>query len=361
MAEETEDESSKTEEATPKKLEEARKKGEIIISREVNHWFMILAATLFVFMMAGPSMWDLGSTMRAFIERPHGMAAGDAAGIGGILTDLLLAVLLTLLLPFLAFIVAALAGSVVQSGAMWAPENIMPKLERISIIKGFGRLFSRKNLLEFIKGILKLTIVAVVVVALVWPILPGLEHTMDVPVAVMLAELKAVSLRVLGGVLAIMFVIMVLDYLLQRLLFLQRMRMTRSELKEEYKQAEGDPQVKQKIRQIRSERARRRMMANVPQADVVVTNPEHYAIALEYKPPQHAAPVVVAMGVDLIAQKIKEIAKEHEIPIVENPPLARALYATADIDREIPGEHYRAVAEIISYVFKLKNKLPKKP
>jgi flagellar biosynthetic protein FlhB len=361
MAEETEDESSKTEEPTPKKLEEARKKGEIILSREINHWFMILAATLYVFLLAGPSFAELGNALRAFIERPHGIAAGDGAAIGVVLKQLLYASLIALALPFLAFLLAALAGSMIQTGALWAPENIMPKLDRISLIKGFGRLFSLKNVLEFVKGILKLAVVAVVVVALVWPILPGLEHVIDVPVATMLAELKIISLRVLGGVLAIMFVVMVLDYLLQRLLFLQRMRMTRSELKEEYKQAEGDPQVKQKIRQIRSERARRRMMASVPQADVVVTNPDHYAVALEYKPPQHAAPVVLAMGVDLIAQKIKEIAKENDIPIVENPPLARALYATAEIDREIPGEHYRAVAEIISYVYKLKNKLPKKP
>jgi flagellar biosynthetic protein FlhB len=137
--------------------------------------------------------------------------------------------------------------------------------------------------------------------------------------------------------------------------------MTRTELKEEFKQTEGDPQIKQRIRQIRMERARRRMMAEVPKADVVVTNPDHYAIALKYDPATNAAPIVVAMGMDRIALKIKEIAREHDIPLVENPPLARALYASADLDKEIPAEHYRAVAEIISYVFKLKNKAMPRP
>lgn len=356
MAEESEDDSSKTEEPSQKKLEDARKKGEVVVSREVNHWFMILAATLFVMVLAGPLMADLGAGMRAFIARPHGMVVEDSAGIGAIFMQLLKLILVALLVPFLAFIVAALAGAAIQTGFMWAPEMLEPKLERVSLMKGFGRLFSMKNFVEFIKGILKLTVVAVVMLALVWPALPAIEHTVQVPVALMLAELKSVSLRVLGGVLAIMFLIMVLDYLVQRQMFMKRMRMSRHEMKEEYKQSEGDPQIKQRIRQIRAERARRRMMAEVPKADVIITNPEHYAIALEYKPPQHQAPIVLAMGVDLIAQKIKEIARENNIPIVENPPLARALYATAEMEKQIPHEHFRAVAEIISYVFKLKAK-----
>ncbi len=361
MAEESEDQSSKTEEPTQKKLDDAREKGEIILSREVNHWFMILAATVFLLLFAGPAALQLGAGLRDLIIRPHDFAVGDVAGVGALFSDLLRLVLLALLLPFLAFLVAAIAGALVQSGFLWAPENIVPKLDRVSLIQGFSRLFSLKNLLEFLKGILKLTIVAVVLLALIWPVLPTLEHTIDLPIVTMLGELKIISLRLLGGVLAIMFVIAVMDYLLQRQLFMMRMRMSRHELKEEFKQAEGDPQIKQRIRQIRAERARRRMMADVPKADVIITNPDHYAVALEYKPPQHSAPIVIAMGVDLLAQKIKEIAREHNIPIVENPPLARALYATADLDQQIPQEHFKAVAEIISYVFKLKGRSGKKP
>jgi flagellar biosynthesis protein FlhB len=356
MAEESEDDSSKTEEPSQKKLEDARKKGEVVVSREINHWFMILAATLFAMVLAGPLMAQLGDGLRAFITRPHGMVVEDSAGIGAVFLELLKMLLLALLVPFLAFILAALAGAAIQTGFMWAPEMLEPKLERVSLMKGFGRLFSMKNFVEFLKGILKIAVVAIVVIALVWPVLPALEHTVQVPVVVMLSELKAISLRVLGGVLAIMFLVMVLDYLVQRQMFMKRMRMSRHEMKEEYKQSEGDPQIKQRIRQIRAERARRRMMAEVPKADVIITNPDHYAIALEYKPPLHQAPIVLAMGVDLIAQKIKAIARENKIPIVENPPLARALYATAEMEREIPHEHFRAVAEIISYVFKLKAK-----
>lgn len=359
MAEE-EDDSGKTEEPTQHKLDEARKHGEVVSSRELNHWFMFLAAALFLFLMAGPVSSSLTLGLRTYIADAHTLPADTGAALGQAMQQGLWLTLKALALPFLLFVVAAAAGTLLQIGPLWAPDHLMPKLERISILQGISRLFSRRSLLEFIKGLLKISVVAVLVMWLVWPALPGLEHLMDAPVPVMLAELVGLSLRVLMGAVGLMLVISLLDYLAQRLLFLQKMRMSRTELKEEYKQSEGDPQIKQRIRQIRMERARRRMMAEVPKADVVVTNPEHYAVALKYDPLVNAAPIVVAMGMDLIARKIKEIAKAHDVPIVENPPLARALYATADLEREIPAEHYRAVAEIISYVFKLKNRtMPK--
>lgn len=358
---ETEDDSSKTEEPTARKLEEARKKGEVVQSREIAHWFMIFGAMMFIMMLAGPMMRNLGNTLVPFIAKPHELAVSNMGELGAVLFTLLKGVLLALLLPFLAFLVAAVAGPLLQVGPLWAVENLMPKLERISILSGIGRLFSRRNLIEFLKGLFKLCIVAIVVVWLTLPAVPAIEHTMDVGAPALLPLLKSYSLRVIGGVLAVLFVIAAVDYLAQYFMFIARLRMTRSELKEEFKQSEGDPQIKQRLRQIRMERARRRMMAAVPSADVVITNPDHYAVALRYDPPQDAAPIVVAMGVDIIAQKIKEVAREHDIPIVENPPLARALYAATDIDQQIPGEHFRAVAEIISYVFKLKNKLIPKP
>lgn len=356
---ESEDDSSKTEEPTAKKLEDARKKGEVVLSREVSHWFMILGATLFVLLIAGPTMRTLGEALVPLVTRPHDVPVGNMAELSAMLSTLLKAVIIALLLPFLAFLVAAVAGPLLQVGPLWAPENLMPKLERISILSGFGRLFSKRNVLEFLKGLLKLTIVAIVVVWLTLPAAPTIEHMITTSVPDMMLALKSLSLRILGGVLAIMFIIGVIDYLAQRFLFMARLRMSRTEMKEEFKQSEGDPQIKQKLRQIRTERARRRMMAAVPSADVVITNPDHYAIALKYNPPEDAAPIVVAMGMDNIALKIKELAKENDVPIVENPPLARALYATADLDKPIPGEHYRAVAEIISYVFKLKNRIIK--
>ncbi len=361
MAEDSEDDGSRTEEPTQKKLDEARKRGEVPSSREINHWFMIFGATVFVFLLSPFMMMQMGDGLSGLITRPDQYPVDTAKSIGDVLVPLLKLMALALFLPFVLFILMALAGSLMQVGPMWAPDHLEPKLERISIMAGFGRLFSRRTVLEFLKGLLKIVIVGVVVFSILWPASTTTSQLLDQQPVNMLQMLQSLSLTMLKAVLAVMFIIAVLDYLMQRLMFLLRMRMSRTELKDEYKQSEGDPQIKQRIRQIRMERARRRMMADVPKADVIITNPDHYAVALEYKPPEMVAPVVVAMGVDLLAQKIKEIAREHDIPIVENPPLARALYATADIDKQIPHEHYRAVAEIISYVYKLKKQGGWKP
>jgi flagellar biosynthesis protein FlhB len=165
------------------------------------------------------------------------------------------------------------------------------------------------------------------------------------------------AIRLVGGVLAALTVIAIADYAYQKISFMNSMRMSKQEVKEEYKQQEGDPFMKGKLRQIRTERARRRMMAAVPNASVIVTNPTHFAVALQYEMKSSGAPRLVAKGADLVAARIREVARAHNIPIVENPPVARALYATVEIDQEIPPEHYKAVAEIISYVFRLKGKL----
>jgi flagellar biosynthetic protein FlhB len=354
------DEGGKTEDPTQRKLDEARKKGQVPMSRELNHFMLILAAALVTLTIATPLMRSLGEHMMGYIANVHTIPASTPAEVGIALRQSLLDGLRFLFLPLLAFVVAGLAASLLQVGPMLAADQIMPKLERISIFKGISRLFSRRALMEFLKGVFKIGVVGAVVGWLLWPVLPTLDHTIYLPPQLLLAEVKALVLRLFLGALGVIIVITLADLLFQRLQFFKEMRMSRNELKEEYKQTEGDPQIRQRIRQIRMERARQRMMSEVPKADVVITNPDHYAIALQYQPEKNAAPMVLAMGMDLIAQKIKEVAKEHGIPLVENPPLARALYATAEIEREIPAEHYRAVAEIISYVYKLKNKsLPK--
>lgn len=361
MADGSEDDGSKTEEPSERKLEEARKRGEVVSSREINHWLMIFAATIFIMLISPLMMNQLGSGLSGLITRPDQIPVDSPKAVGDVFWQILKTAVLALALPFLLFLVAAAAGSLLQVGVMWAPDHLEPKLERISLMAGFGRLFSRRTVVEFLKGLAKIVVVGIVVFAILLPSAVPTGALLDQPPLAMLLILGRLSLKVLGAVLAVMFLISVLDYLAQRLMFMMKMRMSKTEQKEEYKQTEGDPHIKQRIRQIRNERARRRMMANVPKADVIVTNPDHYAVALEYKPPAMAAPVVVAMGVDLIAQKIKEIAREHKIPIVENPPLARALYATADFDKPIPHEHYKAVAEIISYVYKLRKQTGWKP
>lgn len=211
-------------------------------------------------------------------------------------------------------------------------------------------------MVEFIKGILKLIIVGGIAYILLAPEFDRLEALLQMDVIDLLREIQVLIIRMMIGVVSIMAVIAALDYAYQRYEHLKQMRMSRQEVRDEYKQSEGDPQVKARLRQIRTERARTRMMAAVPQADVVVTNPTHFAVALQYDSESMAAPTVVAKGADDVAFRIRDIANDNDVPIVENPPLARALFAGVDIDQQIPEEHYKAVAQLISYVYGLKGR-----
>jgi flagellar biosynthetic protein FlhB len=242
-----------------------------------------------------------------------------------------------------------------------APERLAPKLERISLGSGARRLFSLRSLVEFAKGLAKIAIVAAVVAALMVPEFSTIETMTTFQGEEALHTIVRLGARLLVGVLAVVTLIAALDYLYQRMAFLRQMRMSRHEVKDELKQTEGDPQVRARLRQIRQERARRRMMAAVPQSTVVVTNPTHYAVALKYELDAMAAPVLLAKGADNVALRIRQVAEEHKIPIVESKPLAQALYAGVGIGEEVPQEHYKAVAEIIGYVFRLQGKLKGKP
>jgi len=215
-------------------------------------------------------------------------------------------------------------------------------------------MFSTRAVVEFVKGILKLFIVSIVSVAFILPFYTDITLLPSIEFILTLERMNLVIIWFLAGSVAVMAVIAAFDYMYQKYAFIQQMKMSKHEIKEEHKQSEGDPHVKARIRQLRNERARARMMQNVPDADVVVTNPTHYAVALNYKIEQMQAPILVAKGVDHIAFKIREVAEENDVPIVENPPLARALFAAVEIDEEIPMEHYQAVAEVIGYVMRLK-------
>ncbi len=353
MAEGT-DQSQKTEEPTPKKLREAREKGQIASSREVNHWFMILAATIGVLAFAPTMFREMAVLLGRFIERPHTL--GGAGGVGPALTDMLGGLLLIMLVPVALLLAAAIASGLVQNGFLLAAEQIRPKLERVSPLGGVKRLFSLKSFAEFLKGLLKLAIVGSVLFFLMLPEFDGLERLTALPPVDLLWQIYELVLRLLIGTVAVMTVLAGLDVFYQRFEYRKQMRMSRQEVKEEMKQSEGDPLIKSRIRQIRMERARRRMMAEVPDADVVVTNPTHYAVALKYDRDTMEAPRLVAKGVDSLARRIREIARENDVPLVENPPLAQALYAGVELDQEIPPEHYKAVAEVISYVFALKKR-----
>jgi flagellar biosynthetic protein FlhB len=356
----TQDQSQKTEEPTHKKLEEARKKGQGVTSREVNHWFILLGGTILVAAIAPGMMGQMAKSMQPFIERPHTMsttAADAAGGVGAIAMDILLA-----MAPMMGlFVVAALAAGFVQRGfnASWEP--VKPELKKISPLAGVKRLFALKSFVEFLKGIFKITIVAVIGYLIVVPAIE--DELVQLPrkgIDEMMALIYSLVLQLLIGVVAVMSVIAGLDYMYQRFEFMKQMKMTRQEVRDELKQTEGDPQVRARIRQLRHERSRQRMIAAVPEADVVVTNPTHFAVALKYDGGGMEAPSVVAKGADEVARRIREVAEENDVPLVENPPLAQALYASVEVGDEIPFEHYQTVAEVISYVWRLKGKMGQK-
>ncbi len=355
MSDQDQDEAQKTEEPTEKKLREAHQKGQVAKSREVNHWFMLLSAGIVIF-AAGPGlMRGFHDLLRGFLSHPHLMPSGTA-GLGAILFSVLIASLGLIALPLAGFLVAAVLGNVIQHGFLLSAENMKPKLSKISPLAGLKRLFSLKSIVEFLKGVFKLIIVAGVAAVLIVPAIGTPSRLVDLSAAALLLELKTLVLVLLAGVVAVMTVIAGLDWLYQIQDFRKKMRMTKQEVKDEFKQSEGDPHVKGKLKQIRMERAKKRMMAKVPEADVVITNPRHYAVALEYREDQMAAPRCIAKGADHMARRIREVAEENEVPVVENPPLARALFASVELDQEIPPEHYRAVAQVISYVFNVKRR-----
>lgn len=355
MAEETTDDSQKTEDPTPKKLEEARKRGQIALSREVNNWVMIFAATVIIMAVSNSVFSELKQLMSVYIEQAHDLP-GAPGGIGIVLGTAVKKVFMIMMLPLVLLLLAAFLGPFLQVGPLFAPEVIQPDIKKISLINGFSRLFSLRSIFEFVKGILKLAIVGCVAFIIIYPYFDKFEHMIDMPLVMVMEELKDMVVRMLMGILIVLAIIAGSDIVYQRYEYNKKMRMSRQEIRDEYKQSEGDPHIKARLRQLRVERARKRMMQAVPEADVVITNPTHYSIALKYDINESPAPIVVAKGIDEVALRIREIAKEHDIILYEDRPLARALYDVVEIDEMIPIEHFKAVAEVISYVFKLKGK-----
>ena len=353
---EDQDDSQKTEEPTQKRQDDSREKGQVASSKEINHWFMIFGGTLFVVMLAPDILRTISATMRSFLESPHLMTV-EGSGMTAVLRAAMSEVGLALLIPMGLLMVLALLSGFVQTGMLFSTESLMPKLDKISPAAGFKRLFSTKAVVELLKGILKIVIVGAVLTMVVMPELTKITELLAYSIPDLMVYTTKLSGKVLMASLAVIAVIAGLDILYQRFAHMQSMRMSKQEIRDEMKQTDGDPLIKSRLRQIRMERARRRMMAEVPKATVVVTNPTHFAVALRYEQADMAAPIVVAKGADLVAARIRELAQEHNVPIVENPPLARALFATVDLDQPIPSEHFRAVAEIIGYVMKLKQKV----
>jgi flagellar biosynthetic protein FlhB len=352
MAEE-QDQNEHTEDPTQRRLDEALKRGDVAKSQEVNTWFVIAASTLIIMGFAGPMSLDLTRTMRGVIANSYRQPT-DGYALSNLFGKLSADILAAMAIPLLLLILAAIAGNMIQHRFVWSTEQLVPKLSKISPLAGVKRLFSKQALLTFIKGLIKLGLVGMALFMLFWPERGSMEGMMSIEPIGIISLMRSFSLRLLGTVVAILAIVAALDYLLQYRQWYERQKMSLQELRDEFKDTEGDPKIKARIRQLRQERMKKRMMAAVPKATVVITNPTHFAVALQYERGMNA-PVCVAKGADAIALRIREVAGKHGVPVIENPPLARVLHATVEIDDEIPAEHYKAVAEVIGYVMRLKD------
>jgi flagellar biosynthetic protein FlhB len=346
------DDADKTEDPSQRRLEQAHEKGDVAKSQEVAAFFTLAAVTALVAFGLDPGARLLVPPMAGLIEH-----AGDLSVDGGGLRRLWLAigiaVAIAIALPVLGMLLAGVVGHVVQHRPVFSTEPIQPKLSKISLISGTKRLFSAESLANFVKGLVKITLVTASMIWVLWPRHEELVGLVTLDLAAMTAVTRDISVDMLVAMLVAMFLVAAADLMWVRFRWMKRQRMSIQELKEEFKQTEGDPAVKGKIRQIRMERSRKRMMAAVPTATVVITNPTHYAVALKYDPSMQA-PVCVAKGIDAVALRIRTVAEQNGVTVIENPPLARTLYAAAELDRIIPEQHYKAVAEVIGFVMRLK-------
>jgi flagellar biosynthetic protein FlhB len=354
MADEN-DAAEKTEDPTQKRLDDAHDRGDVAKSQEVNTWFMIAGATLVMSTFAGSIGGGILMPLRNLVANSW-MIRADGPGLLALVQNLEVVLIAALGVPLLLLMLAAIAGNMVQHRLVWSGESLKPKLSKISPLAGAKRVFGKQAAANFAKGVFKVAALGAVMTAILWPERHRLDAMVRFDPVAILGATTTLTLQLLGAVVALLALVAIADYFFQYRQWFERQKMSLREMKEEFKQSEGDPHVKARIRQLRHARMRRRMMAAVPKASVIITNPTHYAVALSYDRGM-SAPVCVAKGIDTIALKIREVAKAHDIPIIENVPLARALHATVEIDDEIPVEHYHAVAEIIGYVMGLKRGL----
>lgn len=348
------DQSQKTEDPTQKRLDDALEKGDVAKSQEVNTWFILGAGLLALFAFGEHAATSMRTMLAGLISHSYAIPV-DGGGLIRLTERLGLQTVAVLGVPFLLLALAGVAGNMIQHRPLLTSDPLKPKLNRISPAAGAKRLFSKQALVNFAKGLAKIGLIGWLMAWLLWPERYRFDGIVSTDVAALLPLVYALALKLLAAVVAALAIVAALDYLYQYYTWFNKQRMSHREIKDEFKQTDGDPHVKAKIRQLRQERTRRRMMAAVPEASVVITNPTHFAVALKYEPGM-SAPRCVAKGVDALAFRIREIARAHDVPIVENPPLARALHATVDVDQEISFEHYKAVAEVIGYVMRLRRR-----
>lgn len=350
---ENEDGQEKTESATPKRLEEARKKGQIPRSRDLTAAAVLMAGGVALSSLGSQIGGDLYSIMRRGLTLTREQALDPTQtvpALSGAAMDGLLASVPVLGLLLLA----ALLAPLVLGGWSFSTESLMPQFNRLNPLAGFKRMFSMRSVVELMKALAKFGIVALVAVLVLWKDTPELLALGREPTAQAIVHAVKLSGSALILISAGMLLIAGFDVPYQLWQHAKQLKMTREEVRREMKESEGSPEVKSRIRQLQQQMARQRMMQDVPRADVIVTNPTHFAVALKYDEKRMRAPVVVAKGADVIAARIREIAKEHSVPIFEAPPLARVLYKNVDIGGEVPASMYVAVAQVLSYIFQLR-------
>jgi len=344
------DPESQTEEPSDRKLSQAREQGDVVKSMDIPQLATLAALTATIAWAGGWMMQSIATSMLPFLAHPDQI---DLSGHGtiNVMKTVMGSILPVLGTIFAVTAIAGVAGNVLQTGFMFTPSKLFEGgLSKLNPIEGFKRLFGMDAFIQFIKSLFKVIILAIIA----WWILK--PHAMQITQLAELAPAAIIPLTwdILKGLLYAVLIMLTfgagLDWFIQRQRFMKRMRMSKQEIKDENKQSEGDPQIKARLRQIRMQRARRRMMSDVAKATVVVMNPTHYAVALRYEPGVTAVPMCVAKGMDLLALKIREIAEEAGVPVIEDPPLARALFATVDIDETIPKEQYEAVAKVIGFI-----------
>lgn len=349
MAEE-QDKSQKTEDPTAKRLEDARRKGDIAKSQDVPVWFMLMAASGIV-AASGPVAHAFAEPLARILDHPHEFRLADG-GAQSILMALIAALAMPLAVIFGGLLIAGILGHLVQHKPLWTTEKMKPDISKLSPVKGLQRMFGAQAWVNLLKSALKMAAVSAALAYAVWPERNRLAEAGTLDIDLLMQLCLAMAGRLFIAALVAVGIIAAMDFLWQRYSFMQRMKMSRRDVRDEVKQSEGDPHVRARLRQIRLERSRKRMLANVPKATVVITNPTHYSVALRYSPETDAAPVCLAKGVDEVALRIREVATKAGVPLIENVALARALFATVEVDETVPREHFEAVAKVIGFVMR---------
>ena len=345
----------KTEEPTEKRRADARKKGQVARSQELNTAFVLLMG-FFCLRILWEYIYTNIAEYTVYIYT-HLAQSTSIETIREIFIGIMLLLAKTSFPIMVAILIMGLGVNIFQVGLMVNTERLELNLERLNPINGFGRIFSKRSLVELIKSIFKIIIIGSFLYMYLKDQIPFMPYLIYFDLARSLEEIANIIFNMVFKVIAIIIIMAIADYAYQKWQMTQDLKMSKQEVKDEHKQMDGDPQIKGKIRRKQREMAMMRMMQEVPKADVIITNPTHLAVALMYKQGM-VAPLIIAKGQDLVAERIKQIAREHKITIVENKPLARALYTAADVGDMVPNELYQAVAEVLAYVYRLKNRVP---